>query len=66
MSIAKAEGNATLDQKRMMLRRLLAERFKLSVHTEARDLADVCDGDGQERWKLGSPTSPHEGRVRVG
>ena len=37
--VAKAEGNATLNQKRMMLRRLLAERFKLAVHTESRHLA---------------------------
>ncbi len=35
---AKADGDVPLDQKRLMLRRLLAERFKLTVHTEARDL----------------------------
>lgn len=35
---AKAEGDAPLDQKRLMLRTLLAERFKLTVHTETREL----------------------------
>jgi uncharacterized protein (TIGR03435 family) len=35
---AKAETDASLHQKRLMLRRLLAERFKLAVHLEARDL----------------------------
>jgi uncharacterized protein (TIGR03435 family) len=35
---AKAESDAPLDQKRLMLRTLLAERFKLTVHTETREL----------------------------
>jgi uncharacterized protein (TIGR03435 family) len=35
---AKAEGDPPIDQKRLMLRTLLAERFKLTVHTETRDL----------------------------
>jgi uncharacterized protein (TIGR03435 family) len=35
---AKAEGDPPLDQKRLMLRTLLAERFKLTVHTETREL----------------------------
>jgi uncharacterized protein (TIGR03435 family) len=37
--IAKAENDAPLDQKRLMMRRLLAERFKLTAHTETRELA---------------------------
>lgn len=36
--VAKAEGDASLEQKRLMLRRLLAERFKLTTHTEMREL----------------------------
>jgi len=32
--VAKAETDAPLDQKRLMLRRLLVERFKLTAHTE--------------------------------
>ncbi len=36
--IAKAENDAPLDQTRLMLRRLLAERFKLATHAETREL----------------------------
>jgi len=36
--VAKAEGDPPLAQKRLMLRRLLAERFKLTAHTETREL----------------------------
>jgi uncharacterized protein (TIGR03435 family) len=35
---AKAEGDAPLPEQRLMLRRLLAERFKLIAHTETREL----------------------------
>jgi bla regulator protein blaR1 len=35
---AKAEGNPTPELERLMLRALLAERFKLSVHSETREL----------------------------
>jgi uncharacterized protein (TIGR03435 family) len=35
---AKAEGDPPTDQKRVMLRRLLTERFKLSAHIERRNL----------------------------
>jgi uncharacterized protein (TIGR03435 family) len=35
---AKAEGDPPIDQKRLMLRTLLAEQFKLTVHTETRQL----------------------------
>jgi len=33
---ARAEGNPTKDQMRLMMRSLLAERFKLAIHTEQR------------------------------
>jgi uncharacterized protein (TIGR03435 family) len=36
--VAKADGNPTLAQERLMLRRLLAERFKLTAHTEVSEL----------------------------
>jgi bla regulator protein blaR1 len=35
---ARANGNPSLADKRLMLRRLLAERFSLSTHTETREL----------------------------
>jgi uncharacterized protein (TIGR03435 family) len=34
---ARADGNPGKDQMRMMMRALLAERFKLKMHTESRD-----------------------------
>jgi hypothetical protein len=37
--IAKAEGDPPSAQKRLMLRRLLAERFNLIAHTETRELS---------------------------
>jgi uncharacterized protein (TIGR03435 family) len=36
--VAKAEGDVSLEQKRLMLRTLLAERFKLLTHKETREL----------------------------
>lgn len=35
---AKAEGHPTKDQIRLMMRSLLADRFKLALHTEAREV----------------------------
>jgi uncharacterized protein (TIGR03435 family) len=35
---ARAEGDATKDQMRLMMRSLLAERFNLAVHTETRQV----------------------------
>jgi bla regulator protein BlaR1 len=37
--VAKVEGNPAPNQVRLMLRALLAERFRLRVHSETRDLA---------------------------
>jgi uncharacterized protein (TIGR03435 family) len=36
--VASAEGDPPLEEKRLMLRRLLAERFRLTAHTETREL----------------------------
>jgi uncharacterized protein (TIGR03435 family) len=36
---AKADGNPTKDQMRLMMQSLLADRFKLKVHFESRDLS---------------------------
>jgi uncharacterized protein (TIGR03435 family) len=35
---AKAQGNASLDQTRLMMQSLLADRFKLAVHREIKEL----------------------------
>jgi bla regulator protein blaR1 len=57
---AKAEGNPTKDQFRLMMQSLLADRFKLAVHFEAQEgplmaLALVKPG------KLGPKLHPHDG-----
>jgi uncharacterized protein (TIGR03435 family) len=59
--IAKADARASVNQLQLMLRTLLAERFKLTVHTETRQLSAyalvVARGDG----KLG----PHLRRSEI-
>jgi uncharacterized protein (TIGR03435 family) len=55
---ARAAGNPTKDQMRLMMRSLLADRFKLAVHTEAREvpvLAFVLAKPG----KIGPQLRPH-------
>ena len=51
---AKAEdGSATLDQMRMMLRGLLAERFKLKAHVETRDVPIYALVVARDNGRLG-------------
>jgi bla regulator protein blaR1 len=55
---AKAEGNPTKDQMRLMMQSLLADRFKLSIHFETRQesvLALVLERPG----KTGPRLRPH-------
>ncbi len=55
---ARAEGNPDKDQMRLMLRSLLADRFKFSIHTETREvpvLAAVLAKPG----KTGPQLQPH-------
>jgi uncharacterized protein (TIGR03435 family) len=59
---ARAEGNPTKDQMRLMMQALLADRFKLAIHTETRQLpvyALVLDKPG----KLGPQLQPHPSNV---
>jgi len=60
---AKADGPAPVDQIRLMLQRLLEERFHLSVHFEKRDLsvfALVMAKDGPKQLRDPAPGSvPH-------
>jgi bla regulator protein BlaR1 len=55
---AKAEGNPTKDQMRLMMQSLLAERFKLAIHFETQQipaLALILDHPG----KTGPKLRPH-------
>jgi uncharacterized protein (TIGR03435 family) len=59
---ARAEGNPGKDQMRMMMRALLADRFKLAIHNEDREipvLAFVLSKPG----KLGPKLMPHDDSV---
>lgn len=59
---ARAEGNPTKDQYRLMMQSLLADRFKLALHFEAKPtsvLALVVNKPG----KFGPQLRPHDGAV---
>ncbi len=55
---AKADGNPTKDQMRLMMQSLLADRFKLKVHFEAKE-APVFGLRLAEAGKLGPKLLPH-------
>ncbi len=52
--VAKAEGNPPPAQMQLMMRRLLADRFKLIVHTDTRELPIYALVVGRSDGKLGS------------
>jgi len=56
--VAKVEGNPTMDDKRRMMRALLAERFKLKIHTETRDSA-VMQVELVKPGKVGPALTAH-------
>lgn len=58
---AKAEGNPTEDQMRLMVQALLADRFKLKLHREQRKLAVLAISAGKNPPKL---FPPKEGGVQ--
>jgi uncharacterized protein (TIGR03435 family) len=51
-------GNATLDQRRAMLRAMLADRFKLATHTETRDVPAYDLVLARNDGKLGPQVTP--------
>lgn len=54
--VAKADGDPSVAQQRLMLRSLLTERFKLTTHTETRELSiyalTVAGKDGKTKPQL--------------
>jgi uncharacterized protein (TIGR03435 family) len=60
---AEAPGNPTIDQKRLMLESLLADRFKLAVHRERRQLP-VYVLLMAKPGKLGPQIHPHAGEAQ--
>lgn len=53
--VAKAEGNPTTAQMRLMLQTLLAERFQLALHRETRELSAYVISTGKSAPKLFPP-----------
>lgn len=67
---AKAQGGATEDEMRPMLQRLLAERFKLTVHRETKEMQVYIITVAKNSFKLHelkpggpAPAPPKEGAV---
>jgi uncharacterized protein (TIGR03435 family) len=58
--LAKAEGNPTRQQLQLMLRSLLADRFKLVVHKETREKPAFALGLARPDGKLGPSLRPSE------
>jgi uncharacterized protein (TIGR03435 family) len=55
---AKSEGNPTMEQLRLMVRSLLADRFKLRVHTETKELPAYALVIARNDGRLGPQLRP--------
>jgi uncharacterized protein (TIGR03435 family) len=62
---AKAEGSATDDQIRLMVRALLAERFKLKFHHESREVPVIVISLGKTAPKLFPPKEEEKYSIHV-
>src|SRR2546422_3807221 len=63
--VAKAEGNATNAQMRLMTRTLLAERFKLKFHRQTKEVPVIVISLGQTAPKLFPPTEGEKYSIRM-
>ena len=63
--VAKADGNPTSAQMRLMLQSLLADRFKLKVHRETKELSAYVISLGKTPPKLFSPKDGETRALRV-
>jgi uncharacterized protein (TIGR03435 family) len=63
--VAKAEGNATDPQMKLMVQTLLAERFKLKLHHERKDLSAYVVSVGKTAPKLFAPKDGETHSLRM-
>lgn len=63
--VAKADGNATNAQMRLMTRTLLAERFKLKFHRESREVPVLVVTLGKTAPKLFPPKEDEKYSIRI-
>ncbi len=63
--VAKAEGNATDEQQKLMLQTLLAERFALKVHRERKELPVYVVSVGKSAPKLFPPKDEEKHSIRI-
>jgi len=63
--VAKAEGNATDRQMKLMVQTLLAERFALKIHREKKNLSVLAISQGKTPPKLLAPKDGEEHSLRV-
>ena len=62
--VAKAEGNATDDQMKLMMRTLLADRFKLKFHRDSKELTAYVISVGKTAPKLFPPKDGETHAIR--
>jgi uncharacterized protein (TIGR03435 family) len=63
--IAKASGNATDDEMKLMTRALLAERFKLKFHHETREVPVLILAPGKSAPKLFPPQEGEKHSLKI-
>jgi uncharacterized protein (TIGR03435 family) len=63
--VAKAEGRATDDQMKLMVRALLADRFKLKLHHESKELTAYVISVGKTPPKLFPPKAEETHALRI-
>src|ERR1700685_3548945 len=63
--VAKAEGNATSAQMKLMTRTLLADRFKLKFHRETREVPVLILSLGKTAPKLFPPKEGEQYSIRM-
>jgi uncharacterized protein (TIGR03435 family) len=64
--VAKADGNATDDQMKLMMQTLLADQCKLKIHHESKDLNVLVVSLGKTAPKLFPPKDEEVHAIRIG